>query len=90
MGLPAKNSQQLGEVLDFPAKNASPEALLNEARKAWMSKLNAERTISRLKKYSGMNRSMKQDHSDAYSRMTSAEQTLNRILNTNSRIHNTN
>lgn len=72
---------QTGEVLDFPAKDASPQALLAEARQAWRAKLSAERTISRLKKYSGMSRSMKRDHSDAYSRMMRAERTLNRILN---------
>lgn len=74
-------AQPVGEVVEFPAKDASPQTLLQEAKKAWKSRLNAERTISRLSKYSGMSRSMKRDHSDAYSQKTRAEQTLNRILN---------
>lgn len=77
----AAPKQPTGEVVAFPTKEASPQALLREAQQAWRAKLSAERTINRLKKYSGMSRSMKRDHSDAYGRMMRAEETLNRILN---------
>lgn len=76
----AAEAKQLGTVHPFPAPQEDPAALLAEARAAYKVKLNAEFTINRLQKYSGMNRSMKRDHGDAYSRLTSADATLRRIL----------
>ncbi|ALN84926.1 hypothetical protein LC55x_1636 [Lysobacter capsici] len=53
---------------------------LATARAAWRAKREAEATLSRLRKYSSLNSSMKADRDRANDRLSKADATLKRVL----------
>ena len=67
-------------IHQLPQAGPSADQLLAEARRAWVEKKAAELTLSRLRRYTGMNAGMRYDASKAKDRLYAAEQTLQRVL----------